>query len=142
MASNPEHIALEIRSPEKRIAAGTEIAFEERVAGIRGSAAGTVTNLTPGVAATWEGVAEYRCAGFRMSIEEGVTWSVEPTATGSKLSAHVWARFPSGWLGPLLEWYSTAILRIVHRDREHARCELEYLKRLFEGGGRSANAGP
>ncbi|HKR30646.1 MAG TPA: hypothetical protein VJT08_09215 [Terriglobales bacterium] len=50
-----EHISLEICSPDKRVAAGTEIAFEERVAGITARASGTVTSLIPGVAATWKG---------------------------------------------------------------------------------------
>jgi len=78
LKSNPEHISLEIGSPDKRVAAGTEIAFEERVAGITARASGTVISLTPGVAATWEGMANYRYCGFRLAIQEGVTWSIEP----------------------------------------------------------------
>ena len=133
LKSNREHISLEIGSPDKRVAAGTEIAFEERVAGITARACGTVTSLIPGVATTWEGMASYRYSGFRLAIHEGVTWSIEPDMGSSILSAHVWARFPAGAFGRVLEWYSVHILHIIERDRKHARCELEYLKRVIEG---------
>jgi hypothetical protein len=132
LKSNPEHISLEIGSPDKRVAAGTEIAFEERVAGITARASGTVISLRPGVAATWEGMANYRFCGFRLAIQEGVTWSIEPDMDISILSAHVWARFPAGAFGQVLEWYSVHILHIIEHDRKHARCELEYLKRVIE----------
>ena len=130
--SNPEHISLEIGSPDKRVAAGTEIAFEELVAGITARASGTVTSLIPDVAATWEGMANYRYCGFRLAIQEGVTWSIEPDMDSSILSAHVWARFPAGAFGRVLEWNSVHILHIIEHDRKHARCELEYLKRVIE----------
>lgn len=132
LKSNPEHIALDIRSPDKQIAVGTEIAFEERVAGITAWAFGTVTSFIPGVAATWEGVANYRHCGFRLAIQEGVTWRIEPNTDNSTLSAHVWARFPPGAFGRFLEGYSTRILHVIEHDRKHARCELEYLKQLIE----------
>ena len=132
LKSNPEHISLEIGSPDKRVAAGTEIAFEERVAGVTARASGTVISLIPGVAATWEGMANYRYCGFRLAIQEGVTWSIEPDMGSSTLSAHVWARFPAGAFGRVLEWYSVHNLHIIERDRKHTRCELEYLKCLIE----------
>lgn len=132
LKSNPEHIALDVRSPDKRVAVGTEIAFEERVAGITACASGTVISLIPGVAATWEGAANYRYCGFDLAIQEGVTWRIEPNMGSSTLSAHVWARFPAGAFGRFLEWYSLRILHIIERDRKHARCELEYLKHLIE----------
>jgi Polyketide cyclase / dehydrase and lipid transport len=96
LKSNPEHISLEIGSPDKRVAAGTEIAFEERVAGITARASGTVTSLLQSVAATWEVAAHYRYCGFRLAIQGCVTWSIEPDMGSSILSAHVWARFPAG----------------------------------------------
>lgn len=132
LESNPEHISLEIGSPDKRVAVGTEIAFKERVAGINASASGTVTSLIPGVAATWEGVANFRYCGFDLAIQEGVTWSIEANMDSSTLSAHVWARFPAGALGRFFECYSVRILHVIERDRQHARCELEYLKHLIE----------
>jgi len=115
LKSNPEHISLEIGSPDKRVAAGTEIAFEERVAGITARASGTVISLIPGVAATWEAMANYRYCGFRLAIQEGVTWSIEPDMGSSILSTHVWARFPAGAFGQFLEWYSVHILHIIER---------------------------
>lgn len=110
LPSYPEHIVLDIRSPGKRVAVGTEIAFEECVAGIKASATGAVTSLIPGVAATWEGAAKYRHLGLELTVQEGVTWRIEPKMGGSTLSAHVWARFPAGAFGRFLEWYSTRIL--------------------------------
>ncbi|HKR30645.1 MAG TPA: hypothetical protein VJT08_09210, partial [Terriglobales bacterium] len=53
----------------------------------------------------------------------------------SILSAHVWARFRTGAFGRFLECYSVHILHITERDRKHARCELEYLKRVIEACG-------
>jgi len=47
----------------------------------------------------------------------------------------VWAEFPAGIIGRLLEWYAKSLLNIVDRDREHARRELEYLKAAIEGAG-------
>lgn len=132
LESNPEHISLEIGSPGKRFAVGTEIAFTERVAGIKASASGTVISLMPGVAATWEGVANYRYFGFDLAIQEGVTWSIEANMGSSTLSAHVSARFPAGAFGRFFEWYSVRILHVIERDRQHARCELVYLKHLIE----------
>jgi len=79
LKSNPEHIFLEIGSPDKSVVAGTEIAFGERVAGITARASGTVTSLIPGLAATWEGVANYRYYGFRFAIQEGVPGALNRT---------------------------------------------------------------
>lgn len=135
LPSNPEHIGLEVRSPDGAIGPGTEIVFEERVAGIRGRAQGRVTRLVPGTEAAWEGVADYRHLGFGFRIREGVAWRVEGAGESSELSARVWAAFPSGLFGRLLEWYARIFLRVVERDRAHARRELEYLKRALEGAG-------
>ena len=93
---------------------------------------GTVISLMPGVAATWEGVANYRHFGFDLAIQEGVTWSIEANMGSLTLSAHVSARFPAGAFGRFFEWYSVRILHVIERDRQHARCELEYLKHLIE----------
>lgn len=67
-----------------------------------------------------------------LTIQEGVTWRIEPGMGCSILSAHLWARFPAGTLGRFLEWYSTPIHRVIDCDRKHARRELEYLKHLIE----------
>lgn len=131
--SNPEHIRIEVRSSDEPVDVGTEIVFEERVAGIKGQAQGVITRWIPGTEVTWEGTAVYRYLGFRFRVREGVTWRVESLGEISKLSAQVWAEFPSSVLGRFLEWYMTSLLDVVDRDREHARHELEYLKRMIEG---------
>jgi hypothetical protein len=130
--SNPEHIGIEVRSADKSIGVGTEIVFEERVAGIRCRAQGSVTRLIPGIEVAWEGMAKYRYMGFEFRIREGVSWRVDGDGEPSQLSAHVWAEFPSSILGRLLEWYARSFLNVVDRDREHARRELEYLKSAVE----------
>jgi len=48
------------------------------------------------------------------------------------LSATVWAQFPSNLFGRFVEWCIVRLLNVIDRDREHARCELEYLKRIIE----------
>jgi hypothetical protein len=126
---------LEIRSADKKIAIGTEIVFQECVAGVKADVIGTVTSLIPEVEATWGGLAEYRYMGLHLRIREGVTWRIDTDGNTSNLSAHIWAHFPPSILGRFIEWYSEAVLNVVDRDREHARCELEYLKRLIERVG-------
>lgn len=120
LKSNPGHISLDIGSPGKRVAVGTEgIAFEERVDGIKACASGTVISLIPGTAATWEEAANYRYCGFDLAIQEGVIWCIEPNMGSSTLSTHTWARFPAGAIGQLPQLYSTRILHVIERDRTH-----------------------
>lgn len=137
LASNPEHIRLEVRSPDSAIGLGTEIAFEERVAGIKGQAKGTITQWVPGTQVTWESKAIYQYLGFPLRVREGVSWRVGSNDKGTQLSAHVWAEFSSSLVGRFFEWYAKAILKVVDRDREHARRELEYLKSAIESADQS-----
>lgn len=133
--SNPEHISIDVRSVGKPIDVGTAIHFEERVAGIKGKASGLITKWIPEREARWEGVAVYRYYGIPIRIREGVSWSIESYGSGSRLSARVWAQFPSNAFGRLAEWYTVSLLNVIERDREHARCELDYLKAVIEGDG-------
>ncbi len=131
--SNPEHVRIDVHAADKRIEVGTPVSFEERVAGIAGRAQGTITRCLPGIEVTWEGTARYRYAAVRFRVQEGVSWRIADAGGGSTLSAHVWAQFPPGFLGWLLEWTAKRLLRVVERDREHARTELAYLKETVEG---------
>jgi hypothetical protein len=133
--SNPEHIAIEVRSPDKSINVGTEVIFEERVAGVKAQAEGAITRFVPETEAAWEGTAAYRYFGFRFLVREGVSWQLAKDGEASVLSARVWARFSPNIFGRALEWYARSMLNVVERDRAHARCELEYLKRTIEGNG-------
>ncbi len=130
--SNPEHIGIEVHSDGNPIGLGTEIAFEERVAGVKAKAKGSITGWTPEREAAWEGDATYRYYGIPLHVREGVVWRVEDRGDASRLSANVWAKFPSSMFGRALEWYAKTFLNVVKKDREHARCELEYLKRISE----------
>lgn len=138
LASNPEHIYLEVLSPDSSIGLDTKIVFEERVAGINGQAQGTITQFDPGTQITWEGQAIYNYLGFSLEVHEGVSWLVKSDEQGTQLSAHVWAEFPSSLGGRFFEWYAKAILDVVDKDREHARQELQYLKSAIESRGQSA----
>lgn len=133
--SNPEHIRIEVRSPDKSIAQGTQIMFEERVAGIKARAEGVVTRLVQEREATWEGTAQYRYLWIDFKIREGVSWQIAADGEACILSARVWAIFPLSLLGRVLEWYARNFLDIVSQDRSHARRELEYLKGAIEGAG-------
>lgn len=131
--SNPEHSGIEVRAGEKPIGVGTPVVFEERVAGIPGRAEGTITRWVPGTEARWEGTARYRYLGIHFDVREGVSWRIEAQGKAVKLSARVWAVFSPTLFGRFLEWYATRVLDVVARDREHARHELRYLKRVIEG---------
>ncbi|MGD2056597.1 MAG: hypothetical protein PVJ15_07305 [Gammaproteobacteria bacterium] len=136
--SNPEHISIDVRYAGKPIAVGTEIHFEERVAGIKGKASGSITKWMPQREAAWVGTAVYRYYGIPIRIQEGVSWSIESQGGVSTLSATVWAQFPPNLFGRVAEWYTIRLLNVIDRDREHARCELEYLKAVIETNANKA----
>lgn len=131
--SNPEHVGIEVRSSDKSIGIGTEIVFEERVAGIKAKAEGAVKRYEPLTEVAWEGTAKYRYFGIPLEVDEGVAWRLAADEGGTVLSANVWAQFAQSLFGSAVEWYVKSILNVVEKDRAHARCELEYLKRTIEG---------
>ncbi|MQA83841.1 MAG: hypothetical protein GEV03_04185 [Streptosporangiales bacterium] len=90
--------------------------------------------MEPLSAVTWEAPeARYRWFGITFTLGEGVTWSLEPEGeNATRLSARVWARFPGGAVGRILEWTFAHVVNGIERDREHARTELRYLKRTLE----------
>jgi hypothetical protein len=133
--SNPEHISIDVHYDGKPIDVGTEVNFEERIAGIKGKASGSITKWIPECEATWEGAALYSYYGIPIRVREGVSWSIESIGSVSTLSATIWAQFPVNLIGRLVEWYSVRFLNVIDRDKEHARCELEYLKSVFETNG-------
>lgn len=132
LASHPEHLSLKVRSPGPAIGLGTEIVFEELVAGLKGQAKGMVTEWIPGVRVSWEGTAKYSFFGISLRINEGFSWQVQKVGKGTILSAHVRADFSSPLTGRLFKWQSRRIRRVAERDREHARRELLYLKSVIE----------
>lgn len=140
--SNPEHESLE-RLDDRGLEVGARIRIREKIAGVPGEAVGEITQLEPGAAVTWEApAARYRLAGVSVSIGEGVTWRVEPHGDDeTRLSARVWATFPSGLRGRLTEWFFVHPLGGLEKDREHARVELRYLKRRIETSAKGGPAG-
>lgn len=139
LPSNPEHIRLDVHAPEGGIGLGTEIEIEERVAGLEGQAKGRITGWEEGSAVAWEGEATYRYHGLPIPVREGVTWRVVPRDDETELSATVWADFPTRFLGRFMEWFARTVLRVVERDRAHARRELHYLKGQLDGSRRAAD---
>lgn len=136
-ASNPEHESLE-RLDDRGIEPGARLRIREKIAGVPGEAIGEITRVEPGTAVTWEApAARYRWFGITFTIGEGVTWRIaedEPSGSGrTRLSARVWATFPHGVTGRVLEKLFTYALNGVERDREHTRCELRYLKQELDG---------
>jgi hypothetical protein len=131
-ASNPEHESLE-RLDGEVVQVGTRLRIREKIAGIPGEAVGQITRFEPLSAVTWEAPnARYRWFGVPFTIGEGVTWSIESRDGGAtRLSAHVWATFPPGMRGRIVEWI---FIRLggLEKDREHARTELRYLKQAIE----------
>jgi uncharacterized protein YndB with AHSA1/START domain len=137
LPSNPEHESLE-RLDNRGIEVGARIRIREKVAGVPGEAVGEITDVIPGSLVTWEAPqARYRWFGVPFTIGEGVSWRIEPEGRhATRVSAHVWARFPPGLRGRLLEWTFARLFRGIDKDRQHARTELEYLKRTIEAAGR------
>ena len=135
-ASNPEHESLE-RLDDRGIEAGARLRIREKIAGVPGEAVGTITRVEPGSEVTWHAPhARYRWRGIGFTVGEGVSWRIEPGTDGdTQVSAHVWATFPPGLAGRLTEWIFKRVLNGVPRDREHARTELCYLKRVIEEAG-------
>lgn len=133
VASNPEHILVEIESADKKVVEGTEIHFEERVAGVRAVARGRIVSMHPGVEAAWEGEAVFHYPGLRVLVNEGVKWRLAAVSRDLTIvSANVWAEFPSGLLGGVLEWHAKRLRKMEEREREHTRRELHYLKEWVE----------
>lgn len=135
-ASNPEHQSFEALD-DRGLEVGARIRIREKIAGIPGEAVGAITDVKPGSEVTWEAPeTRYRWHGIAMTVEEGVTWRIEPhdEGAGAQVSAHVWARFPTGILGRVVGWAFVRLLDGIEKDREHARTELRYLKRLIESG--------
>jgi hypothetical protein len=121
-ASNPDHESLE-RLDDRDIEVGAGIRIMEKIAGIRGETVGVITEVKPTSAVTWEAPkTRYRWHGIPVIIGEGVTWRIEPHDGGAsgRVSAHVWAKFPSSVPGRILEWVFVNLLDGVEKDREHA----------------------
>lgn len=133
-ASNPEHESLE-RLDDRGVSPGARLRIREKIAGVPGEAIGEITRVEPGTAVTWEApAARYRWFGIPFTIGEGVTWRIAPDGErATRLSARVWARFPAGVLGRVLQALFTGVLNGVERDREHTRYELRYLKNELDG---------
>lgn len=130
LKSNPEHDELEhLDDPPLR--KGSRLRIKERIAGIPGTAVGSITRFEPGEVVTWEAPgAQYRLAGVRITIDEGVRWRIESRSGATRVSATVWARFP-GRGGGFVE-LGFRLVRGVEKDREHTRTELKYLKHSIE----------
>lgn len=135
-ASNPEHVSLErLDTGARELGVGSRLRIRERIAGIPGEATGEITVFVPGWEVTWEApAARYRLAGVGFTVGEGVTWGIRPSGSATRVSAHVWATFPPGFSGRLLQWSFEHLFHGIERDREHARTELRYLKRVIEAG--------
>ena len=131
--SNPEHGSLEVLSDHDSLQEGTRIRVEERIAGLPGVAEGEVTEVRPQERITWEAPnTTYRYYGLTIHVDEGVSWKLDPTDGGTKLTAHVWATFPNTLLGMLVEWSFKHVLSGVEKDYAHAMKELEYIKTEIE----------
>lgn len=133
VASNPEHVSLE-RLDDRGIAVGARLRIREKIAGVPGEYVGELTRVLPQREVTMEApAARYRLLGVPFTVGEGVTWRLEPADDGtSQVSANVWATFPYGVFGHVLAWAFVHVLNGIDKDREHARVELRYLKRIIE----------
>lgn len=133
LASNPEHESLEHLDSLAPTQVGARLRIQERIGGIPGDAIGTITAVQPGTAVTWEADARYRWMGISVRVGEGVTWRVEAhDESSTRVSARVWATFPSHLVGRVAAFAFVRLLRGIEKDRQHACTELRYLKNLIE----------
>lgn len=134
VASNPDHVCLEVRSDGDGLVEGTRILIEEYVAGIRGRGEGTITRVVDRERVRWEAEDfRYRLLGLPLVVQEGVEWKLASLATGGTvLSAHVWARFPRSPWGRLAELIAKRLMNGMQKDYEHALTELRYIKEQLE----------
>lgn len=134
LPSNPEHDSIERLDAGHEITVGTRFRIREKIAGVPGTGLGAITHLDPGTSVTWESdQMRYRLlAAVPFTISEGVTWRVDSDGPDHCcVSAHVWARFPTGPGGRLLWLLFTRLLNGINKDRRHARTELEYLSAIL-----------
>ena len=134
LPSNPDHIELLV--DDKNLHAGSVVRFKERVAGFPGEAKGKITEWESGRKVTWEGVATYHYLGVCVTIDEGVTWEILSRLGRTTLTATVWADFSGSLKGRMFEVWFLKLFRVIDRDREHARIELEYIKNAVESEAR------
>jgi hypothetical protein len=135
-AANPEHVSMK-PFDDSGVRVGAQFEVCEKVAGIPGEAVRIITVVKPGLAVTWEAPeARYRWYGIPMTISEGVSWRIEQREDqgNTQVSARVWVEFRLGILGSACRWAFVRLLNGIEKDREHARTELRYLKRLIETG--------
>ncbi|MCV7077102.1 hypothetical protein [Mycobacterium szulgai] len=99
--------------------------------------------MAPGESVTWEADARYRWLGIPVRVDEGVTWSVEPSGSATtRVSARVWATFPRHLVGRIASLAFTRLLNGVEKDREHTGTELRYLKDVIDNSSQSKSPGP
>lgn len=136
MGAHPGHVRVEIPSGSRRVVTGTEINFEERVAGLKVMAEGWIVSLHPEVELTWEGVGDFRFLGVGIAARTGIRWQLARMGGDVTIvTTSMWAEVAGGWRGELLEWTAEKLLRMVERGGRHLREELHSLRELAEGSG-------
>lgn len=135
LASNPEHVSIEVLSADGKIGPGAHVRLVERIAGVRGEAEGAIRSLVEGELVTWTSDrCVYRYRGFPVHVEEGGEWRLAPADGGVRLTFRGWAHFSPGLFGRLAEWYFKRVLHGVESDYAHSLREILYVKEALEGG--------
>lgn len=131
VASNDEHISLNIESDDKQLKTGTEITVRERIAGIPCCAEGAVTEIKTNRLVVWE--ADHHLFGWNwLKVQAGVRWKISEKEPGAaSLMANVWAVFPDRIFHRLIFFLFKAFGGI-EKDYLHAMKELEFLKNRIE----------
>lgn len=117
LQSSPEHYQLGHLDPPP-LRQGGRLRIQERIAGIPGTATGTIIRFEPGEVLTWEAQGVL-AGGARDNARRGCDLADRPHLRRSRVSATVWARFQDRW-GRLIE-RGFRVCRGVEKDRKHAR---------------------
>lgn len=133
IASNPDHIRLEILPSGASVAKGVQVDFEEHIAGIRVAATGHITSFHDNTEMTWEGSAMYHYRGVSVPAQTGMKWRIAAMSGLAIVSAGSWVEFPPTTKGRLMAWHAGKHLHFLEAARKHTRRELHYLKEMAEG---------
>jgi hypothetical protein len=118
--------------PKEPLRDGLRFTQTEDVGGITGTLQAVVHDVLPERQFSWTAEATYRLAGLPVTVEEGGTVELTPTAEGTALSHRVWSQFPRSLAGTIGGLFLVAFGGIENDAAEHTRVELEYFKREIE----------
>ncbi len=124
-----ENFGLTLMNKSKRVETGTKFVQKEMVGSSFSVVHGTFIYTERPKVAVWRGYATYKLFDIiTITLQEGGTYSIEKTKTGSTFSHTIYVDFPDTIFGKLLRWYMCDIMRLDIALKNHNILEMETLK--------------